>query len=347
MLNDLIHIETPTVAQIIPRIRNDTYFIDESFQRRLVWTNKQQVRLIETMLLGFPMPEFYMWQQPIEDDGEEPRFSIVDGQQRLKSIVEYLSNEWPLKRAYLDRANRESVFSDEFWRDLGPAQKTIINNYQLNFRRIPSQVSADEINRVFVRLNETDRSLNPQEIRHASFNGEFINCAERAADLPTLKEWNLFSDRQIRRMADIEFASSLLIYLREGIVGDTATTINKMYDRFNDRYEFKNRDLKSIREGCEKIHELVWGHADLQQFFLSVVHVYSLFAALDITKNESIAERTARSRLRAFCREYTDADSDLITVNEYRKGASSRTRSRASRIRRVDALVDWLRGEQS
>ncbi len=81
----------------------------------------------------------------------------------------------------------------------------------MNVRIIPSKVTRDQIIAIFRRLNETDKSLNPQEFRNAQFNGKFIATAEKLADLHFWEEWKFFSPASIRRMGDLQFCSSLLI----------------------------------------------------------------------------------------------------------------------------------------
>ena len=67
-LNAIIQSERPSVTNIVTKMRSSEYFVDNSFQRRLVWTEKQKIRLIETILTNYPMPEIYLWQQPADPE---------------------------------------------------------------------------------------------------------------------------------------------------------------------------------------------------------------------------------------------------------------------------------------
>ncbi len=57
-------------------------------------------------------------------------------------------------------------------------------------RTIPSDVNRDGITMLFKRLNETDKSLNPQEIRNAEFNGLFLQVSEEVANNKILQSWD-------------------------------------------------------------------------------------------------------------------------------------------------------------
>ena len=236
-LNDVIQPTRPTVADLVERLRTKDLYVDNSFQRRLVWTEKQKIRLIETILIGFPMPEIYLWQQPTDVDTGKQKQSIVDGQQRLTTLAQFVSNEWPLKAASLDFSDKE--YAGLYWRDLTVASKQSFWDYVITARTIPSDITAEQITSIFRRLNETDRSLNPQELRNAEFNGAFIRAAEEVANLEGFGRLGMFTDSQIRRMYDIQFASSLLIFLRRGLIEESLSNVNETYDMYMSSPQFQ------------------------------------------------------------------------------------------------------------
>ncbi|UTV29012.1 DUF262 domain-containing protein [Photobacterium atrarenae] len=345
IINERIQTSRPTLSNLYSELRDTKYFIDNSFQRRLVWVEKQRVRLIETILMGYPMPEFYLWQQPVDPETGLQRHSVVDGQQRMSAILQFVGNEWELKSLYLD--DKESDYADKSWGDLSVENKEKIWNYVINVRTIPSDIKREEITALFRRLNETDKSLNPQEIRNAEFNGLFLKASEKVADHPILKswdrKWNIFSDNERRRMADITFASSLLIYQRSGISNDTPSNINKIYDLYNDIYDKKDNDLKAVNDILIDIDFLFEESDEIARFFSSTVHLYTLFVVIDYLKSAGADVREIGSRLLEFIQAYkSDDTAHSAFISEYKLGASGRTRSKLSREKRVESLVDWL-----
>lgn len=335
-INALIQTSRITLNDAVERFRGERYFVDNSFQRRLIWTERQKVRLIETILTGFPMPELYLWEQPADPETGQQRHSIVDGQQRITTIVHFVSNEWPLRSGYLDEVNRTSDFADKIWSDLSDDLKQAIWNYVVNARTIPNNVEEDKVRAIFRRLNETDKSLNPQEFRNSDFQGEFIKAAEVVANDPHWRRWGVFQEQQIRRMADMELASSLLIALRLGVVGETTKSVNEVYDFFNDTYEEKDIDIAAIRRFLDRADNGYFLNETTRNFFTKPLHIYTLFCVDMIRQGDIDAEK-----LNSFVSSYQGGDID-DALDMYREGSSSRTRSGAQRSRRVDALLHWI-----
>jgi Protein of unknown function DUF262 len=68
---------------------NRTLIIPE-FQREYVWDNSKASRLIESLLLNIPIPILYF------AETEDAEWEVVDGHQRIRSIVEYIDNRFRL-----------------------------------------------------------------------------------------------------------------------------------------------------------------------------------------------------------------------------------------------------------
>lgn len=344
--NNEIQPSRPNVTEILTKMRASEYFVDRSFQRRLVWTDKQKVRLIETVLMEYPMPEIYLWEQVPDAETGQQKFSIVDGQQRLSTLKEFTSNEWSLKAAFLDPEHQGAAYADKFWKDLSSDQRAAFFQYNINARRVPSAVSEEEIRKIFARLNETDRSLNPQEMRNATLNGEFLTASLEVADSEEMKGLEIFSKENVRRMADVEFASQLLGYERKGIVNDTPTSMNDLYDEFSSEYPSAAEDSAKVKLSLQLISE-IFQDAEVRGFFETQNYVYTLHTLLD-TKPD-ILPGNWQAPLATFVAAYKAAPADDDpnaqiddNLNEFRKGASSRTRSKSSRTQRLFGLKRWI-----
>ncbi|WP_340692198.1 DUF262 domain-containing protein [Hyphomonas sp.] len=334
------------ISELVTRLRASEFYVDRSFQRRLVWTDKQKVRLIETVLIEYPMPEIYLWEKAPDPDTGQQKFSIVDGQQRLSTLRQFLNNEWPLKKSYLDAERRGADFADRYWKDLSAAQKTQIYQYNINGRRIPSDVPEQQIRRIFARLNETDRSLNPQEMRNATFNGAFLEASIKVAECDEMKALKIFSLNHVRRMLDVEFASQLLGFERLGIASDTPESMNELYDKYSGQYRKAKSDIQNVRASLKLIAE-IFGDTNVREMFESQNNIYTLHSLFEVEPAREVA--TWQKVLSAFANEYkatAKAAADEAVdenISEFRKGASSRTRSASSRLQRVVGLRSWIR----
>jgi len=339
--NDVIQSTRASVAKLVGSFQKGSYFVDESFQRRLVWGPKQKVRLLETILVGYPIPEIYIHRQTTNTKTGEEKFSIVDGQQRISTLSQYISGEWELKASYLDLENRGEDFAGLEWDDLPEHRKSQIYDFMINVREIPSSIDIAEIRKIFKRLNETDRSLNPQEIRHAQFTGKFVAFAEKLADEDFWSEWEIFTDRQVRRMADVEFTTSILSYFKNGIVTDSAATINKLYDNYNETYPGIRADQRRFRDVLSRVEYLFEEDDKLSDFFSKTVHLYTLIVLIDkhgyVPNKKEMVERLCEFVAK------NDATKKTKLILEYRRGSEQRTRSKVSREIRYEALLQFLR----
>lgn len=332
-----------SIADIVPKLNDQTLFVDRSFQRRLVWTEKQKVRLIETIFIEYPMPEIYLWDQKPDPNTAQTKMSIVDGQQRLTTIKQFLGNEWKLKTRYLNDENQSSPYANLYWKDIPPDLRSRFYEYNINSRRIPSDINKDQIRLIFARLNETDRSLNPQEMRNATLNGEFLTASAALSDSDEMKALNIFSPNDIRRMIDIEFSSQLLSFERQGVVDSTPDSIDRLYDTYSEIYEEKFEDIKKVKTTLSRAAAL-FKNSKIRDLFESQNNLYTLHALLSsgIELSQSELERLLENFAKSYRLEGDTSDPNIL---QFREGSSSRTRSKASRIKRFYGLTNWIQSK--
>ncbi len=135
--------------------------LNPSFQRKDVWKGKQGSELIESILMGIPIPIMYFFETP---DG---RKQVVDGRQRITTILDFLNDKFRLKDLKILRELNGSKFSD-----LDTKLQGIFEDYQLYVYVIqpptPERVKYD----IFDRVNRGGTHLNNQEMRNALYGGK-------------------------------------------------------------------------------------------------------------------------------------------------------------------------------
>lgn len=347
-LSDRIEADSKRLSWINENSKANAIYVDNSFQRRSVWVEKNKVRLIESILTGYPIPELYFWAQPSDPTTGHAKFSVVDGQQRIRAIRQFIGDDLRLYEKHLDDDNKSASFANKIFSELGNDQKRVIWDYKLEIRTIPSDISKSAIKKMFLRLNETDKSLNPQELRHAEFNGEFIKACEELANKTFWNKWNVFSPAQIRRMGDIQTCSRFLIFLRRGFDGEISqSAINTMYDHYNDTYSSKQADVDLCESVIERINQLFNEDEKLAKFFKTQVHLYSLFIAILIfiqQKKKLSVVRTGEN-LSTFVNLYKLNDEDTDIENEltrYRLASNEGMLKKSSRELRVKKILSLL-----
>ena len=308
---------------------------------------RHQARLIESILTGYPIPEIYLWARETDAATGHARLSVVDGQQRIRAIMRFIENSLSLRSEYLDVENRKSDFCDTTFETLPNLFKQILWDYQIRIRTIPEVVSREQIIIVFKRLNETDKSINPQEFRNAEFNGEFINAAISVADMPEWQENSVFSQDNYRRMGDVQFASQLLIYLRYGIESEiTQDAINTAYDTYNSKYTEQVSDLKTVKSFAKTYGNMMKKMGpDAKKMLRSPTHIYTLFGVLcSLTDDFSkpIKPELLIDKMNLFADLYYHSPEDK-RVRDYREASRAGVLQKKRRITRFEHLKAALK----
>jgi len=237
-LIESIDIQPHTVKWLFDLDKNGLLLVDNSFQRNYVWIKKNQIQLIESILIGYPVPEIYLWNIGTDEHSGDTKYSIIDGQQRSGAIFQYIANNYKLTASSL--SNHNSCYDrikDRFFKDLEANDKKAIWAYVFSVRVVRNNVNREDIVNMFLRLNSNNMTLNPQELRNAEFEGEFMKVTSDLAELPFWVDNSLFGIADRRRMRDISFVSTLLVFIKLGIQEDISNTnINRIYDLYNDEY---------------------------------------------------------------------------------------------------------------
>lgn len=146
-----------------------------TYQRDYVMDDKQASKLIESILIQIPIPTVYLCE---ETDG---RLSVIDGQQRITSIVRFLKNEFALKGL-----EEITTLNKKFYKDLDKTMQRTIKNTTLNSIVILKE-SQELKYEIFARLNQGSTKLKPQELRNCIYRGSFNDMLEDVATYPLLK----------------------------------------------------------------------------------------------------------------------------------------------------------------
>ncbi len=181
--------------------------ISPDFQRHFVWNSSQKSRLIESLLLRIPLPNFYF----AED--EEGRLTVVDGLQRLTTIRDFVNNKFPLRDLeYLNEGVKGRYYQDD-GKKKGVDKKYFrwFNMTQLSVNVIdpssPSNVKYD----IFKRINTGGRILNNQEIRNCLSSQKVRTLLTNMVSLAEFKSATGGSLKPTR-MADQEMALRFIMF---------------------------------------------------------------------------------------------------------------------------------------
>lgn len=187
---------------LLRRIKNGTIKIDPSYQRRHRWKDETSSRLIESLLLNIPIPTIYLSQDVDLDtdmDDSIPIFTVIDGQQRLSAIRDFMSGDLVLTG--LEVLDTLNGFAYE---DLPKFLKRRLDDRTIGCLRIDSTV--DELVKydIFERLNSGSVELTPQELRNAAYRGSFNEMIKRLSANEMFQEMTCMSEARRDKMEDVE-----------------------------------------------------------------------------------------------------------------------------------------------
>lgn len=337
----------------------DTYLsenldIRPPYQRNPVWAARQKCSLIETILLQLPVPEIFV-QQSSSPEGHT-QYAVVDGQQRVRTILQFIGadldpeeQEW--NKFPLDKIDVESHWHGITFSDLTDVQRKTFFDYLFAVRFLQTENEV-EVRDTFKRLNKFLTPLNAQELRNAVYRGPLISLATRLADDEYWAVNKIVSPSSIRRMADIELVSELLIGVLHGPQGGSSAAIDEYYERFEDYEEefpgqrdaekYYQRTLQTVGELLPNIAETRWGNK---------TDFYTLFiATATLLKTHRLPRknvRPLRQRLELFATQVAKRLSDeeanvpqraIEYVRAVEKGANDKMR----RTKRHEVMFSLL-----
>ena len=95
-----------SILELYQMMRDGSLVLQPSFQRKLVWNNKHKENFIQTILMGLPFPEIYLSDGEIDLENMKSKTLVVDGQQRMNTIYQYITNDEELVLKNTKRFNQ-------------------------------------------------------------------------------------------------------------------------------------------------------------------------------------------------------------------------------------------------
>ena len=322
-----------TLSNLREMIADGDIVPDPDYQRSYVFDDTKASRLIESVLIGIPIPTVYLSQE--EDD----TYTVIDGQQRITSIRRYLDNEFAL-------------------RGLEELQELNFKRYKELPREIQRQLKSATLNcivilkdsnelkyEIFARLNIGSVKLKPQELRNCIYRGPLNTMIEEVAEGKRLLP-SLFLVENVRK----EYQERILRFfaLRDylGYKSSLAKTMNAFME--------KNRNLPA--EEIERLKKEFNGTIDIVKQVLGV----EAFCAYDREQGKMLTKKFSGSiydsivvAFSRFSKHDLMAHSNQIREaifklkkedDEYQANTYAATGSRKRVIGRIEQVVRVING---
>lgn len=164
-----------SLREVVVQISDGDIDLSPDFQREYVWKRRQRTRLVESILLGIPLPAFYFNQ---DDDGT---YQVVDGVQRLSTIHLFMNDGHTLEAADIEYLKDLDGLQ---FSQLDPAANRRFKSAQIVVHVIEPQTPDEVKYDIFGRVNTLGSPLSTQEIRHAMSKDRSRNFLKNLAELP-------------------------------------------------------------------------------------------------------------------------------------------------------------------
>jgi len=217
-----------SIGEVVSMYDNRELIIDPEFQRLFRWDISQKSRLIESLLLGIPLPSIFVFEK------ESGSWELIDGLQRVSTILEFMGklrgpNGGILAPSILEATKYLPSLHNAVWEqsELIPdvpldEQHAVDKSHQLSIRR--ARIGVEILKRpsddqtkfdLFQRLNAGGTQANAQELRNCivlMVNGEYYRAVKAAAEREQFQAVIAITEDQIERQRHMEFAMRFLVH---------------------------------------------------------------------------------------------------------------------------------------
>lgn len=313
---------TKKISDLIGMIKRGDLILQPDFQRKLVWSIRHKESFIDTILKGFPFPEIYIAQSGIDLETFQAQQVVVDGQQRLSTIISYINGELPCKKIL-----RYSALDNQ--------QKAAFLNYDVVVRDL-KDASSDTIKEVFRRINLTQYRLNDIEINNAIYEGEFISTAKDILNHLDNGSFPLFSDNELNRMGDLNYILMIMATLEEGgyFAGNTMT--GECIVKYDDSYE----NAETMKDKILNLfHVIETFNLDTDSMWYRKSNFFTMF--VELSKVSQIPDDIV-AKIHSFEDEVlANKGNEENDFGKYYSVMYTGTNSRSARIKRADIFYKY------
>lgn len=262
-----------TVATILNQIEQGNIDLNPGFQRRNAWNDTKRSRLIESILIGYPIPEIVL----AESKGKRNSFIVIDGKQRLLTIAGYKDNE---KYKYWDRRNPKtadlkSKYNALSYDDLSSDTELlrIFENSALRCTVISNYHSENSLYDIFYRLNAGSTKLSSQELRQALNKGKFSEFLLQVTDEDNILRNVMNIKEPDKRLRDVEVLLRCMSFLEyaSDYKGNLLQFLDNKTKVFNERWNSDREYIETLKnrvfEAVKKLVDVFGNKSNLSKLY--------------------------------------------------------------------------------
>lgn len=337
-------VKNTTIGFLIDMMKNGIIDLEPEFQRNgNLWGIDQQSQLIESILLGLPLPSFYFY-----IDKVKKKWVVIDGLQRLSSL-----NNFIIKKSFLLK-DLEFIDKEKYHKrydEFDYFDQVAISMFPVTLNILNGDAPAEARYIIFQRVNSKGTALKPAEIRNALYQGMATDMINRMTNLSIFKE-TVSNFISTKRMMDKEYASHFLALSLNGgetanwdkldvFISQTLDKINQQVDQQTSEEIISNFDstLQLCKEllGVECFRKPTEPGNRKNQISLSIFGMLTV----NIANLTYLQRRLLLIRKDAFVSGYMSLFRDAL-LQKYLSGGTGKMKTVHYRLSKVQELIETV-----
>jgi uncharacterized protein with ParB-like and HNH nuclease domain len=341
-------VRSKELIDVYNEIKSRRLIMSPYFQRNLVWRQIHKIDFIKTILLGYPFPQIFIAKGTIDLNNMSTTSCIVDGQQRMNAILEFIRGDFKVDNNYFI--------------DLEPSDRELFLKYQIPIIDLDINNDDPEIIEIFQRLNRTFYSLSAIEKLSTEYApSEFMLLAklltneikfniteEEEEEYPlqfdptipasfidwskniNIKYYNkliieeaIFTPYELARQVHLMFTLNVLATLTSDFYNRNEF-VTRYLEEYSENYSIKNEALDLIERAANKILKLKFKK---KSYWLNKANIFSIlcFFAKNIDAIENLDEKAIKDNLERF---------EQVLPPDYRLAAKEAVNNKRERLLR-------------
>lgn len=304
------------------------------YQRKYVWKIDQASRLIESFLMGLPVPQVFLYVN------DEDQLEIIDGQQRIMSVKYFFegyfgeSDSSGKRQVFrLKGLSQRSEYNGKTFSELSARDQRRLRNTSLraiHIKQLKPSLRNDSVFHIFERLNTGGTQLKPQEIRNAVYRGEIVDKLKKLNDNPKWRKILGISQAD-KNQKDVEIVLRLFSLFKIWS-GYEKPMLKYLNDQMAANKEFDSDRAKEFMGRFPKVVQMVADNLERPFRPRSVINAAMLEGVMiALLEDEGISSSVLKDRYRKL-----SEDSDF---EKLLRGATTDTLTVRDRIKRAKELL--------
>ncbi|MCL9656271.1 DUF262 domain-containing protein [Pseudomonas protegens] len=327
-LADSIPANNVKIIELYNKLRAKSLDVRPDFQRKLVWKKIHKYKFIETILLNYPFPEIYIAPGELDSESITLTEKVVDGQQRLSAIKDYIEGTDVFAEAKL---------TIKKFSQLEPTEKAAFLNYEVSVRYLKNSTE-EQTKEIFQRINKTDYALNKIERFNAQWgDSEFVCFAKQMLDneydnsevsykiqpknIEEIQKFffgpdPIFTESNTARMTDLQYFLVILATIVSEEYFQRNNKVEELVEAFNDSFTQAEEIEQQLTDVIKFIDSLSLPRATT---WLNKTNLFTLIIELYKYELSELNQEKLRSELISVDHKYRyflldEVDKDTLTA---------------------------------